>query len=82
MPTRRLSRAAILAFTAASLGAACGGKDTDSTSGRQGEPSQGGAGGALGDGGGGAFNEIPVNSGTPIYGAPFGGFVGAGGAPR
>jgi hypothetical protein len=83
LPTGRLSRAAILAFAAASLGTACGGKDTDTRAG-DGNGNTGGASGAPGAGGtvsagGVTFGGFPVGGGVPIYGAPSSGYTGAGG---
>jgi len=92
LPTRRLSRAALMAFAAASLGTACGGKSTDSSQTNVGDPgNSGGTTGVLGAGGatagGGLRGGILPSGGAPVYGAPFGpggafgsgGFLGAGG---
>ena len=82
LPTRRLSRGALITFAAATFGAACGGKDTDSSGRRIGDPNGGGmdgAGGVTASGGASGTSGIPVGGFTPAYGTPFDGF---GGFPR
>ena len=80
VPPPRLSRAALLAFAAASLGTACGGRET-STGHGTGDPTSGGTTGAGGSAAAGTSQG--GDFGVQFYGAPSfpGGPFGSGGAP-